>query len=46
MAVTGFVVMFLEAMLTPPAWLAAGAVTLTAVALYWAIIGTWGRSTS
>jgi len=41
-AVVGFVVMFLEAMLIPPLWLAAGAVGLTAVGLYWTIIGGMG----
>jgi hypothetical protein len=33
-AVGGFIVLFLEAMLIPPVWLAAGAVGLTAVMLY------------
>ena len=45
-AVVGFVIMFLEAMLIPPLWLAVGAVGLTAAAVYWTIIGSWGSSTS
>jgi hypothetical protein len=44
-AVVGFVIIFLEATFIPPAWLAAGAVGLTAVALYWTLIGSWASST-
>lgn len=44
-AVVGFVIMFLEATFIPPAWLAVGAVGLTAVALYWTIIGSRASST-
>jgi len=38
-AVVGFVIMFLEAILIPSPWMAASAVGLTAVALYWAVLG-------
>ncbi|HEX9899526.1 MAG TPA: hypothetical protein VGC81_09880 [Candidatus Methylomirabilis sp.] len=42
--IAGFLVVFLEAMLIPPVWLAGAAVGLTALALYWAIIGGEGRA--
>jgi hypothetical protein len=37
--IAGFIVMFLEAMLIPPPWLAGVAIGLTALALYWAPVG-------
>jgi hypothetical protein len=43
-AVVGFVLLFLEAILIPPVWLAAGAMGLTALMLYWAIIASMGSS--
>jgi len=45
-AIAGFLVMFLEAVLIPLAWLAAGAVALTAVGLYWAVVGGSERAAS
>jgi hypothetical protein len=39
MVIGGFIFLFLEAMLIPPVWLAAGAVGLTALMLYWAVTG-------
>jgi hypothetical protein len=45
-ALGGFVVMFLEAMLIPPAWLAGPSVTLTAWLFYRAVIGNTGSATS
>jgi hypothetical protein len=39
-AMLGLAVMFLEAMVIPPTWLATGAVALTAVGLYWALLGS------
>ncbi|MEK7204263.1 MAG: hypothetical protein AAB254_02030, partial [candidate division NC10 bacterium] len=42
--IAGFLVVFLEAMLIPPFWLAGAAVGLTALALYWAIVGGEGRA--
>lgn len=41
-AILGFIGMFLEAMLIPPPWLAATVVGLTALVLYWAILGAAG----
>lgn len=41
-AVLGFAGMFLEAMLIPPAWLAATLVGLTGVALYWMLVNNPG----
>jgi hypothetical protein len=38
MGIVGFLVVFLEAMLIPPPWLAGVAIGLTALALYWAIV--------
>lgn len=43
-AVVGFLILFVEAMLIPPPWLAAGVVGLTAVVLYWAVIGSMRSS--
>lgn len=43
-AIVGFLVMFLEAILIPPAWLAASAVALTALGLYWMLVNNQGRS--
>lgn len=43
-AIVGFIIMSLEAMLIPPVWPAAGAVGLTAVVLYWTIIGSMESS--
>jgi hypothetical protein len=37
--IVSFLVLLLEAMLIPPPWLASVAIGLTALALYWAIIG-------
>ena len=37
--IASFLVVFLEALLIPPSWLAGMAVGLTALVLYWAIIG-------
>jgi hypothetical protein len=45
-AAVGFLAMFVLAILIPQAWLAAGAVALTAVVVYWTIMGGRGRSTS
>jgi hypothetical protein len=45
-ALGGFVVMFLEAMLIPPAWLAVLAVALTAWVLYGVAVGSTGRVAS
>jgi hypothetical protein len=45
-AAAGFAGMLLMAILIPQVWLAAGAVALTAVVLYWTILGGRGRSTS
>jgi hypothetical protein len=45
-AIVGFVVMFLEAMLIPPAWLAICCVALTAMGLYWTTIGSGGGAPS
>jgi len=42
--ILSFLVVFLEAVLIPPFWLAGVAVGLTALALYWAIIGGEGRA--
>jgi len=42
--IVSFLVVFLEAVLIPPPWLAGAAVALTALALYWAIIGGEGRA--
>lgn len=39
LAILGFLGMFLEALLIPPAWLALLLVGLTALALYWVIVG-------
>jgi hypothetical protein len=39
LAILGFLGMFVEALLIPPAWLAAFVVGLTALALYWGIVG-------
>ena len=39
-AVMGFIVMLLEAIFIPPVWLAAAVVTVSAVALYWSIVGS------
>ena len=44
MAILGFLGMFVEAVLIPPAWLAALAVGLTALTLYMAILGGTGTS--
>ena len=41
--IVSFLVVFLEAMLIPPPWLAVVAVGLTALALYWAIVGGEGK---
>jgi hypothetical protein len=43
-AIGGFIFLFLEAMLIPPVWLAAGAVGLTAVMLYWAVTASMRNS--
>ena len=43
MAILGFLGMFVEALLIPPAWLAAFVVGLTALALYWALVGGGGK---
>jgi len=42
--IVSFLVVFLEAVLIPPPWLAGAAVALTALALYWAIVGDTGAS--
>jgi len=39
MAILGFLGMFVESVLVPPVWLAAVVVALTALALFWAIVG-------
>jgi hypothetical protein len=39
LAILGFLGMFVEALLIPPAWLAGLVVGLTALALYWVIVG-------
>lgn len=39
-AIAGLALMFLEALLIPPGWLAAVAVALTAVVLYWTVVGS------
>ncbi|OGB95627.1 MAG: hypothetical protein A3G35_17725 [candidate division NC10 bacterium RIFCSPLOWO2_12_FULL_66_18] len=43
-AILGFTGMFLEAVLIPPAWLAATVVGLTGVALYWMLVNNPGGS--
>jgi hypothetical protein len=43
MAILGFLGMFVEAVLVPPVWLAAVVVALTALALYWALVGGGGK---
>ena len=42
-AILGFLGMFVEALLIPPAWLAVLVVGLTAMALYWTLIGGGGK---
>ena len=43
-AILGFLGMFVEAVLIPPPWLAGVVVGLTALALYWAIVGDTGTT--
>ena len=41
-SILGFLVMFLEAMLIPSAWLAVVVVALTVAALYWILVKSAG----
>jgi hypothetical protein len=43
MAILGFLGMFVEALLIPPVWLAVCVVGLTALALYWTLVGGGGK---